>query len=201
MKITDIKQQLKQADRYSIYVDGKYTFSLSEAALLEQQLVSGQELTPAQVKSFKKLSLDDKHYGNALRYAVMRPHSCWEMQTYLRRKQVEEPVAERIITKLERLNLVDDVAFARSWVANRRLLKATSKRRLRQELMQKRVTEDVISQVLNEDESDERETLAELVAKKRQLSQYQDKTKLMQYLARQGFSYDDIKSVLQAKDY
>jgi len=197
VKITEIKPQVKQTSRYSIYIDGKYAFSLSEAALLEQQLVSGQELTAAEVKSYKKLSVDDKLYGNALRYAVMRPHSHWEMQTYLKRKKVEEPVAQQILQKLEQLNLLDDLAFARSWVASRHLLKAVSRRRLVQELKQKHVSEDVIASVLEEDETDERATLAELVAKKRQLSQYQDKTKLMQYLARQGFSYDDIKSALQ----
>jgi regulatory protein len=197
VKITDIKQQLKQADRYSFYVDGKYAFSLSETALLEQRLVSGQELTNDQLVAYKRLSTDDKLYNNALRYAVMRPHSHWELSNYLKRKQAEEPVAKQILEKLERLGLVDDVAFGRSWVANRHLLKAVSKRRLTQELKQKRVPDDVISQVLDEDESDERTILRNLVAKKRQQSQYQDKNKLLQYLASQGFSYDDIKYVLQ----
>jgi regulatory protein len=197
VKITDIKQQLKQADRYSFYVDGKYAFSLSETALLEQRLVSGQELTATQLADYKKLSTDDKLYNNALRYAVMRPHSHWELDSYLKRKKAEEPVAKQILEKLEKLGLVDDTAFARAWVANRHLLKAVSKRRLIQELKQKRVSEDVISLVLQEDDNDERAILQELVAKKRQQSQYQDKTKLLQYLARQGFSYDDIKYVLQ----
>jgi regulatory protein len=198
VKITHIKQQLKQADRYSIYVDGKYAFSLSEAALLEQQLVGGQELTKDEVARYKKLAIDDKLYNNTLRYAALRPHSHWEVETYLRRKAAEEPVAAQIINKLERLNLLNDTDFARAWVANRRLLKPISKRQLTQELKQKRVPAAVIDQVLGEDETDERAVLRELIAKKQ--SQYPDKTKLMQYLARHGFSYDDIKYALQPED-
>lgn len=194
MKITAIKQQVKRPGRYSIYVDGTFAFGLSEAALLESRLASGQEIDAAQIKSLTDVAITDKAYGNALRYAVMRPRSIWEMQTYLRRKKLDGPVLEEIIRKLEKLNLLNDRAFAEAWVANRRLLKATSKRRLRLELQQKRVPEAIIDDVLAEDETDEQTVLQGLIVKKR--TKYSDNTKLMQYLARQGFGYDDIKSAL-----
>jgi regulatory protein len=196
MKITAIKQQVKRADRYSVFVDETYAFSVSESALLELRLASGQELDAKRLAELKEASGADKAYGNALRYVAMRPRSEWELQTYLRRKEVEEPVAESIIERLRNVRLLDDVAFARAWVANRRLLKATSLRKLRLELKQKRVAEPVIDQILAEDDTDERDALRQLVAKKR--ARYPDDLKLMQYLARQGFSYDDIKSVLHA---
>jgi regulatory protein len=194
MKITNIKQQVKRADRYSVFVDDKYAFSLGESALLELQLASGQELDAQRLKEFKEVSSNDKAYGNALRYAAMRLRSEWELRTYLRRKEVDEPVAEQIISKLQNLHFLDDAAFARSWVANRHLLKSTSQRKLRLELKQKRVPEAIIDVVLREDEVDERESLRQLVAKKQ--ARYPDRTKFMQYLARQGFGYDDIKAVL-----
>lgn len=195
MTITAIKQQVKRADRYSVFVDGKYAFSLSETALLDMRLASGMEFDAERLAELKKASGDDKAYGNALRYVAMRPRSIWELQTYLRRKEVEEPVAQGIIERLEGVGLLDDVAFARAWVANRRLLKATSVRKLQLELKQKRISEQIISQVLAEDETDERDALRQLVAKKR--TKYKDDIKLMQYLARQGFRYDDITSVIR----
>jgi regulatory protein len=201
VKITSIKQQVKRADRYSLYVEGKYAFSLSESVLLDSKLAGGQEIDEAQLADYKKLSQDDKAYGNALRYSAMRPHSTWEMQQYFRRKAIEEPVAERIIERLTRIGLVDDLAFARSWVASRHLLKDVSNRRLLMELRQKQVPSTIIEQVLSEDEVDERQSLRELIIKKRsQLKYRDDPTKLMQYLARQGFGYDDIKAMLLAID-
>ncbi|HUD10612.1 MAG TPA: RecX family transcriptional regulator [Candidatus Saccharimonadales bacterium] len=198
MKITNIKQQEKRKDRYSIFIDDTYEFSLSETALLEQKLVRGQELGKEELRSFKKLSVDDKVYGNVLRYLSLRSRSTWEIENYLHRKKVDEPVVQKILTKLTTLGLVNDATFARSWVENRRLLKPVSRRRLVQELKQKRVPEDIIKQALAEDEVNEVETLRELVAKKRRQSKYQtDKLKLMQYLARQGFNYDDIKQVVE----
>lgn len=197
MKVTKITQQEKRKDRYSIFVEGKYAFSLSETALLESKLHSGQELSKEQIGDFKKLSADDKVYGQALRYAAMRPRSTWEMEQYLQRKQVSPALTEQILNKLSIIGLLDDLAFARTWIANRRLLKPTSRRRLVAELRQKRVPEDIAGQALDEDETDERVTLRELVEHKRKQSKYQDDLKLMQFLARQGFNYDDIKSVLQ----
>lgn len=199
MKITAIKQQVKRPDRYSIYVDEKFAFGLSESALVELRLASGQEIDTAQFESLKAAANTDKAYGNALRYVVMRPRSMWEMRQYFARKKIEEPVADSIIERLSTLDLLDDRAFAEAWVANRRILKATSKRRLRQELQQKHVSSQIIDAVLQEDEADERTVLAELVAKKR--SRYPDRNKFMQYLARQGFGYDDIKAVLDTPDY
>jgi len=51
--------------------------------------------------------------------------------------------------------------------------------------------------VLEEDETDERQVLRELIERKRRQAKYQDNIKLMQYLSRQGFSYGDIKSALE----
>lgn len=198
MKISNIKQQVKRADRYSVYVDNTYAFSLSEAALVELGLASGQEFDQAKLEALKEASNNDKAYGNALRYVAMRQRSEWEVRSYLRRKEVDEPVAERIIDRLRSVSLLDDLSFAKSWVANRHLLKATSQRRLRLELKQKRVPSGIIDTVLQEDEVDERQSLRALVAKKQ--ARYPDKNKFMQYLARQGFGYDDIKSVLEQTD-
>lgn len=194
MQITAIKQQVKRADRYSIFVDDKYAFSFSESGLIASGLASGQELTPAELKALKKAAGLDKAYGQALRYVAMRPRSEWQLETYLQRKEVDKEAAGAIIRRLRDLQLLSDLDFARAWVANRRTLKSTSKRRLMLELRQKHVPSDVINQVLAEDETDERQALRDLVEKKRR--RYPDQQKLMRYLASQGFNYDDIKTVL-----
>lgn len=200
MKITSIKQQVKRADRYSIYIDEKYSFSLSDTALLESRLVPGQELTPEQVKELKRQSADDKIYSLALRYVAMRARSRQELETYLKRKEAVPELISRILDKLASYGFVDDEAFARSWVENRRLLKPVSRRRLQMELRQKGVADGTIRTVLEQDEATDRDTLRDLIERKRRQSKYQDDTKLMQYLARQGYGYDDIKSVLQNVD-
>ena len=198
MKITKIAQQEKLKGRYSVFVDEKYAFSLSESALLDSGLASGQELTKEALKDWKKTSADDKLYGLALRYAATRLRSTWEMETYLKRKEAAPALTDKLLSKLSSIGLLDDAKFAQAWVATRRLLRPTSKRKLQQELRTKRITEDVIKQALLGGATDELAVLREVVAKKRQLARYKsDNLKLMQYLARQGFGYEDIKSTLE----
>lgn len=196
MKITDIKQQVKRVDRYSIYVDGKYLFPLGESELLNLGLRIGQEYTEVELEELKQKAVLDKGFDRALNLTMRRPRSEWELRDYLKRKEYDPENITVILNMLSDRGYVNDADFAKRWVDNRRLLKATSKRRLRQELKQKRVPDDVIDQVLAEDETDEREVLRDLIERKRKQTKYQDDLKLMQYLSRQGYSYSDIKSIL-----
>jgi regulatory protein len=200
VKITSIKQQLKHAGRYSIFVDGKYAFSLSETALLESKLVNGQELTAQQVRDLKKLSADDKVYAMALRYAAMRPRSVWEMEFYLRRKQASPALSKSILNKLSNIALLDDEKFARAFVNDRQLLRPTSRRKMVAELRQKHIANDIIEQVVGNESETEQTALRTIITRKRQQAKYQDNLKLMQYLARQGFNYNDIKTALQVEN-
>ena len=194
MKITAIKQQQKRADRYSFYVDGAYAFSLSESALLESGLASGQELDAAGLERYKQLSQDDKLFGRALRYVALRPKSEWELRAYLEKHRSPAPLTKQITNKLKDLDLINDQTFAAAYVHDRLLLRPTSRRRIKLELAKKRVPKDIIDGLLAE--QSDADTLQEVIAKKRRQSKYQDDIKLMQYLARQGYNYSDIKDAL-----
>lgn len=197
MKITSIKQQVKRTDRYSIFVEGKYAFSLSETALLDSKLASGQELSKQQVSDYKKLSADDKLYNQTLRYVAMRPRSRWEIEFYLEYKKKASPsLADEILSKLSLIGLIDDEKLAKAMVNDRRLLRPTSRRKMIAELRKKRIADDIIEQALGTEKEEERAALQAVIISKRRQTKYQDDQKLMQYLARQGFSYDDIKTAL-----
>ena len=63
------------------------------------------------------------------------------------------------------------------------------------ELQKKGVKPDIITNILAEsDDYDEMAALRKMIAKK--INKYDDERKLVAYLARQGFKYDDIKSAL-----
>lgn len=199
MKITSIKQQAKRTDRYSIFVEGKYSFSLSESALLESKIANGQELTRQQVSEYKKLSADDKLYNQTLRYVAMRPRSHWEIKFYLEYKKKASPaLAESLLNKLSKIGLIDDKKLAAALVNDRRLLRPTSRRKMMTELRKKHIADELIEQAIGQDKEAELTALKEVIDRKRRQSKYQDDLKLMQYLARQGFNYDDIKTALNS---
>lgn len=201
MKITAIKAQIKNTERVSVYLDGKYSFSLTQSQLLEHKLHSGMELSEADLEKLQKASDYGKLLERVLNYVMIRPRSIREVRDYLWRKKADPDIGESIIQRLQARGYLGDAAFAKSWVRSRQLTKPISKRRLQAELIQKGVASELIEQAISGDsEYDELEALREIIAKKRKQSRYQDEQKLMQYLARQGFSYDVIKSTLSEID-
>lgn len=192
-------------DRYSVYVDDSYSFSLSETALLDSKLHNGMELTREEAGTYKKLSVDDKLYSRALRYVAMRQRTVWEVSTYLDRKGADASLSDLILNKLSMVGLLDDEKYAQAYIGDRQLLRPTSRRKIIMELKKKRVPEDIVQRILLErgedtDTDPEKAALAAVIVRKRRQSKYQDDEKLMQYLARQGFSYSDIKNALSQAD-
>src|SRR5689334_10517947 len=107
MKITSVKQQVKRKDRFSVFVDGKYEFSLGESALLESKLTSGVEISAGKLRELKKLSDDDKIYNQTLRYITLRPRSRWEIEFYLEKKKKASPaLIELILNKLSIIGMI-----------------------------------------------------------------------------------------------
>jgi regulatory protein len=197
MKITSITRQQKRVDRYSIFVDGDYAFSLSEAALLTSGVARGQELSQEELGELQKTSGDDKLYNKTTRYAAMRLHTSWEISEYLKRQQASPTLATEILNKLSNIGLIDDAKYAQSYVHDRQLLRPTSRRKIMFELQRKHVAKEIIEAVLEGSTQSDQSALHALIERKRQQTRYQDDLKLMQYLARQGFQYGDIKEALK----
>jgi regulatory protein len=199
MKITRIAQQQKQVGRYSIYIDGVYAFSLSEAALLTSKLTPGQELDDKQLGELKLRSTNDKLFNQVCRYAALRSRTTWEVSQYLKRKQAAPALVDELLNKLSNVGLINDEQYVRAYIHDRQLLRPTSRRKLIFELRKKHVADKIIEQALGDDSTDQT-ALKALIARKREQSRYQDDLKLMQYLSRQGFHYGDIKDAMGGDD-
>ena len=200
MKVTAIERQQKNTARFSVFIDEQYRFSFSEAGLLRSKLYPGQELSAQQVEELEADARFDNFYTKTLNYLSIRPRSEWEIRTYLKLKKCPPLLQDEILNKLSENRLINDRNFAHAWVESRRLLKPISRRRLITELRAKRIDSETIEEVLADDQTDESTVLKELISVKRRQTRYQDDLKLMQYLARQGFSYGDIKDALSEND-
>lgn len=196
MKITKIEPQVKTKGRYSVFVDDKFAFGVSDLGLLEFGIKVGQEINDSELEDLKKNADTDKIYNLTLNLIARRPRSEWEINEYLARKKVGNAASQEIVSKLAEKGYLNDYQFAKSWVNNRRLLKSVSRRKLELELRTKRIDTSLISKVLSEDELDDSSVIVKEIEKKRRQSRYKDDVKLKQYLLRQGYSYEDINNAM-----
>lgn len=199
MKITNIKAQVKNHDRVSIFVDGKYSFSLSLNELVAEKITNNQEVTEADIKKLKKLSEDGKLKARALEWALNRPRSKREFNDYLYRKKADKDFIESLIIEFEGRGYLSDENYS-SWLIDLRRRKGKSERAIKSELFSKGVAREIVDSV-TENGNNENERLKILIEKKSKLSRYKtDKQKLTQYLVAQGFKYSDIKTELEKTD-
>ena len=121
-----------------------------------------------------------------------RARSRKELSDKLRSKDVPEDLATRLLDRFEEVGLVDDEAFARSWVAGRQSAKGLARRALAQELRRKGVDDEVAREALDELEPEQEEQAARTLVRKklRSLSRVDDVTatrRLVGMLARKGY--------------
>jgi len=115
-----------------------------------------------------------------------------ELADKLAAKLVPDDVATRLLDRFEEVGLVDDAAFARSWVASRQPSKGLARRALAVELKRKGIDDDLAREALDEiDADDEAEAARALVRKKlRSMANLDDTVRtrrLVGMLARKGY--------------
>lgn len=208
MKITAISVQARDKSRVNVKVDGRYRFSLDILQVAELGIRIGKEYDEEELVALEEESQYGKLYTRTLEYCLIRPRSRREVKDYLYRKTrptrkktgelkpgVSVALTERVYNRLDEKGYLSDEVFARFWVENRNVRKGSSLRKLRSELSGKGVSSEIIEKVMAGSERSDDQEIDKIIQKK--YSRYDDQQKLMAYLARQGFSYDDIKEAIE----
>ena len=266
--VTSLRGAVRDPHRINVFLDGKFSFSLTLTELADSKLHQGQVLTDPEVERLRNLSGLGKLYQQTLEYCFSSPHSKKEIIDYLERKRLRRDIswkrfeehqlkmqndpeyaarvkeirqhtrdqnqkireidftknntyeyrgvqksnlptkpADRITfemiqevgSRLESHNYINDQDFARYFIENRHQNKGISTKRLIQELKIKGIDSDIIEQAMFDQGTgnflrDEEVEIEKMI--KKQLRKTSDRQKIIAYLARQGFSYDLIKSKL-----
>lgn len=198
MTITSIKQQIRNPERASIFVDGKYSFSLSLDEIVKTKVKNGQELDRAALRRYQKISSDGKIRSTSLGWVLNRPRSTREFSDYLKRKKVDSALAGKLITEFSQKKYLSDENYT-SWLIELRRRQGKSNRAIASELSMRGISREQYSKILQQD-GDETERLKLIIDKKIGLSRYKnDQNKLIKYLIAKGFSYNDIKKELSSR--
>ncbi|MCD4685098.1 MAG: RecX family transcriptional regulator [Anaerolineae bacterium] len=194
--ITALEVQRKNKDRVSVFLDGEFEFGLP--ALEAAKLRKGQVLSEAEIAVLREIDAVARAFDRAVRLLARRPYSAAEIRRNLASKSIAPPIIDEVLTRLEHMGYVDDRAFAAYWLDNRERFRPRGPRALHYELRQKGIAQDIIDAVLGEVDA---EASAYRAAQGR-VSRLQGKTraefreKLGTFLARRGFGYDIVRTVI-----
>lgn len=210
MKITSVEPQKKNPNRFNIFLDGQFAFGADEDLVVDKRLIAGKEITGDELQ----ILVEEAELGKLMErlYGLLgrRQRSEKEIRDDLKQlsfkrkikgdQEISEMVVDKLMEKLRRKGLVNDLEFARAWVESRSKKKGTVA--LKSELFQKGIAREVVEEVLSEAQpSSETETAKKLLEKRigrwKSLPEIEVKQKSLRFLMSRGFDYETSKEVLE----
>ena len=148
--------------------------------------------------------LVDRLFDRCYRLIARRPRSRKEVEDYIKRKafrlkrvfKVEE-IISLTIKRLEEQGLVNDTEFVSWWVEQRTYFRPKGIRALKQELLKKGMSKQVIDNYLDDNPVDEKKMAIQVLSKRwprfQTLPLDQRAQKAQRFLLSRGFSYETAK--------
>lgn len=203
MRITALEPQANNPERINLFVDGRFMLGASAAIVLQMGLHVEEEISQEQLEQLRNEEAEQQAVDRAFNFLSYRPRSREEVRRYLLRKQTPPEIVEAALARLDRLDFVNDRAFAGFWIENREQFSPRGSRALKNELRMKGVDREVVDELVDEEQDEQRALLA---GRKKAMSlahlpnmDYATfRTRLGPFLLRRGFGYEVATRTVKA---
>jgi regulatory protein len=195
--ISALEPQKKNAGRVNVYLDDVFAFGLE--AVDAAYLRVGQALSDTEIAALKTKNQAGRAYERAIRLLARRAHSAVEIRRTLTEAEIPVEFIDATLDRLTEQGYIDDLAFARAWLADRQNFRPISAKALRYELRAKGVADAVIDEALVGFDKTQAAYKA-LRGQARRIAGLDRRTiftKLGAFLARRGFDYDTARIAIE----
>jgi SOS response regulatory protein OraA/RecX len=120
--------------RIAVYVDDTYLCSVSEALLARRRLYKGLDLDESGLETLRQEASTERVLADAHRLLAQRQRSREELRRRLLQKEHTEQAVAATLERLAGDGLLDDLAFAEAFVADKRRLGGWGSERIRRGL-------------------------------------------------------------------
>ncbi len=196
MTITDVVPKRKGLS--ALYIDNEFALKIDTETFLISRLSIGDDITDEELKELIDSSNEKRAKEKAMWLISYRDHSKKELIEKLR-KTADNESAQKAVERLQELGLVNDEKFARRYAEQLLLNKKLSKKATRYKLIEKGIDRQLADEILEEFEVDPKEQIRDIIESK-YISSFDDekgKKRAIAALQRRGFSWGDIKAILE----
>ncbi len=197
MTITRIENQKKNKDRFSVYIDEKFSFGIDGVDLLYYKLKEGMDLPSSLYEEITERVFFVKARDAAIRYLGLSLKTENDLRERLKRYEYPESIIENVIETMKKYGYIDDEKYSNAFISSK-MKNNLGKHRIFQELMQKKINRDIIERCMAESFDNECQIDSAVSAIEKKMKgylpeDYKEKKRLFDFLARRGFSFDIIK--------
>lgn len=188
--------------RTKVYIDDNYYFALYAREIARYQLKIGQPVETELVDHILSEVVLKRAKSKALSLLKLQDRTEADIRKKLRLSYYREDIIDFVIEYLYGYHYLDDYRYSVQYISCKQ--NCMSQRQIKNKLLEKGVSKDVVEQAMSEFEDDAQETeLIQKILDKRikgkDVSEMSQKewNKQYQYLLYKGFSSSDISSVLR----
>jgi regulatory protein len=196
--ISAITAQKRNPNRVNIFIDGSYRFSLSR--IVAAWLKVGTVLNDVDIEQLQSKDEFEIAFQRAARYLQYRARTTYELNKKLRDLGFSDEVIEDVLTRCRELQMLNDEEFAETYVHFRVQHRPRGKRLLIRELKAKGINDEIIHSALS-DLTEESQLAYEAgmryIKRVQALPYDQFQQKLIGYLNRRGFAYQDCRQTVR----
>ncbi|MBH31618.1 MAG: hypothetical protein CMG71_06475 [Candidatus Marinimicrobia bacterium] len=202
-EITAIKVNLKRPDRRSVYIDGQFTFSVSEGIFSQRDLREGSELSEKEIAELRDEDDFEKAKLAAVNLLSYRPRSVKEITDRLRQKGWSDSVAEKVAELLVDKGYLNDNEFARIFSRDKVKNKCLGPMALKNELFKTGVPSKVIEKTIRDiyEQFTPEELIHRLLIKRGirndKAVSAQEKQRIINQLCRKGFTWEQMEPFIR----
>ncbi|MBQ8860597.1 MAG: RecX family transcriptional regulator [Ruminococcus sp.] len=195
MKITAIEPKRKGLS--ALYIDGEFALKLDTETLLSHRIDVGNEIDDEKLKEVIDSSNTKRAKDKAMWLISYRDYSKKELIEKVAKDSSLES-ARKAVKRLEELGLVNDERYALRYAHDLLNLKRLSKSGAVRKLIEKGIDRDLAKDTVDSIDIDMSENIRAIINKKyaKNLNDEKGKRRCVSGLLRLGYSYSDIKSVL-----
>lgn len=200
MTITRIEKQTNNQKRYSIYIDEKFAFGVSEEDLIYFKLKENSEITEQRYNYIMEYVIYTKAKDKAYKFLGYKARSEKEVRDKLTKENYPQEIIDRIIELFKHYNYINDENYTKAYINNRIKFKPRAKRMLKYELAQKGIDSDTIENIIDSSNIDETDIAINLLQKKlknKKDIEQKEKQRIYNYMLRRGFDYETINKAFK----
>ncbi|EUJ29124.1 recombination regulator RecX [Listeria floridensis FSL S10-1187] len=157
MIITAIRLQEKNKERYNIFIDEKYRFSVDEEVLARFSLLKGKTLSENEISEIEQADSERVGLNRAIQFLSHRVRSEKEVRTFLAKHEIAPEQRDAIIQKLVEMDYLDDAEFAKLYVRTQAKTTTKGPKKIERELIEKGIVRELIVESLANYQSDDQE--------------------------------------------
>lgn len=204
--ITKITQQKRDTERFNVFLDKEYAFSVHESVLVKFALTKGMTLEDLSISDMVYDDEIQKAFNRALHFLGFRMRSEHEVKQKLIDAGYGEAVVLEAIVKLRRLGFLNDATFSKALLETQKKTSGQGPRVIQQKLQQKGIEKELQDEILGDYSEEEQLQVARKMAekearKKRKESPRQKEMRIQNALLRKGYSFDIIKEALSTIEF